>query len=75
MTLLLVSFLAACAAKMVTIKFAAHQPEPAVTKGAEFHRALDLDWNADSSASSAQNSLQKILPVELRQHSTRPSMI
>jgi hypothetical protein len=39
----------------------------------EFARILDLDWNVASSASSAQNSLQKNVPVELRQHSTLPS--
>jgi hypothetical protein len=45
----------------------------ALLRGTHFHSALDLDWNAASSASSAQNSLQKSAPVELRQHSTRPS--
>jgi hypothetical protein len=70
--LLLVGLLAALAAKLAPMEFVAHKSKPTVTTGAEFHRALDVDLNAASSASSAPNSLQNNAPVELRQHSTRP---
>jgi hypothetical protein len=37
----LVGFLAASTAKLAPMEFVAHQPEPTVAKGAEFHRARD----------------------------------